>query len=58
MSETLWLVCYVVLIFLACLDYFLLWKLSFGKGSPYGQKNSRGLAGLVGWRWRTERLTN
>ena len=40
MSETLWLVCFIVLILLACIDYFLLWKLSFGDGSTSTDGNA------------------
>ena len=39
MSQTLWLLGFVLLIFLAGLDYFMLWKLSFGRGSPSADRD-------------------
>ncbi len=41
MNATLWLACIVVLILLACLDCFLLWRLSFrfGPTNPVGSRD-------------------
>ncbi len=47
MNTAFWLACSTILVFLVCLDYFLLWKLSGRLARCEGQRRGRQGAGMA-----------